>query len=459
VTANMTETERRARIDQALAALPELGDQAERVQLQWNGQRLVFPVVNVPLEAVVLNPVSHRIKAELESHPNQPVVEADPFSDEAQVLIAELLRLTPDFVNLKGDLAANGQTDYGVVTHAGLLVNANTRAVALRDLHKNYIKVAVLPEDADQASIEELEAQLQLAIERKQPYSFPNELLFIEDMKRRNMSDRDIALMLGYAVNTEAREVAKGEKEVQQRIRMLSLAREVGRLSGGRLPLTYFEGRRQILIEIDEEYEKTKGRDGVGAERVKNARLLGLLTNVYYRELRDVDATFLSDYLPVGLAENDLIRESAAALEDHTAAVADEEAFALFSPDDEQSPIPDVSVFLNALAASHGEDTLTLPGGTGPVSRDATISAFTSVYNAAVDDYRNDKKAADSISAPLTQLTGVVKTIKKATDTTKSVKHKAGFDAEALRGKIASAHRHLDALEAELAAAAPTADA
>ena len=459
MTTNMTEPERRTRINHALAALADLGDQAERVNLPWSGRHVILPVVSIPLEAVVLNPNSHRIKAELEAHPDRRLIDEDPFSEPAQDLIAELLRSTPDFDALKADLAENGQTDFGVVTHAGLLVNANTRAVALRDLRKGYIKLAVLPEDADQVAIEELEAQLQLAIERKQPYSFPNELLFIEDMKRRNMSDKDIALMLGYAVNSEAREVTKGEKEVQLRIRLLSLAREVSRLSGGKLPITWFEGRRQILIDIDKEYEESKNRDGVGAERVKNARFLGLLSNVYYRELRDVDATFLSDYLPVGLAENDVLKNTVPALEEHTATADEEGPLALFTMDEDQSTVPDVSIFLNALAASHGEDTVVLPGSPDAISRDAAIAAFSSVINAAVDDYRSEKKAADSITAPLTQLTAVVKTIKKATATTRSVKERQGFDSEGLRSRIASARRGLDALEAELPAVAATPDA
>ena len=81
MTTNMTETERQARIDQALAAIPGMGDQVEKPRIRWNGQSLVLPVVSIPLEAVVLNPSSHRIKAELESHPDRQAVIADPFGE------------------------------------------------------------------------------------------------------------------------------------------------------------------------------------------------------------------------------------------------------------------------------------------------------------------------------------------------------------------------------------------
>ena len=147
------------------------------------------------------------------------------------------------------------------------------------------------------------------------------------------------------------------------------------------------------------------------------------------------------------------MKDTVAPMEAHTVNQADD-ARALFAVDDDvdSSPVLDVSIVLDALAQSHGDDTLVLPGTAAPVSRDAAISVFTSAFTSAVTDYATDKKASDSITAPLTQITSVVKTIKKATDTTKAVKSRAGFDAEGLRAKIASAHRGLDALEAELPA-------
>jgi hypothetical protein len=56
-----------------------------------------------------------------------------------------VLRETEGFERLKVNLAEEDQREAGVVTRAGLLVNGNTRAAALRDIDKQYIRVAVLP--------------------------------------------------------------------------------------------------------------------------------------------------------------------------------------------------------------------------------------------------------------------------------------------------------------------------
>ena len=59
------------------------------------------------------------------------VILEEGLADEA--FIAER---TEGFEDLKANLGEVGQNDVGVVTRRGVLVNANTRAVALRDLGK-----------------------------------------------------------------------------------------------------------------------------------------------------------------------------------------------------------------------------------------------------------------------------------------------------------------------------------
>ncbi|MEI2815870.1 MAG: hypothetical protein V9E99_05370 [Microthrixaceae bacterium] len=119
------------------------------LDLRWKGTSQTLPVVKVPLAATVLNPRSHRIRGELESRGDEAdVVTSDPYSGEAQDLIARILRETKGFDDIKAALERDGgQRDPGVITHKGLLVNVNTRRVALGDLGAEYIDVAVLPAD------------------------------------------------------------------------------------------------------------------------------------------------------------------------------------------------------------------------------------------------------------------------------------------------------------------------
>jgi hypothetical protein len=100
---------------------------AERLRLPWKDSEYAATVVTIPLSAVVLNPRSHRIRSQLESVAQKDVVPRDPFGEEAQNIIAEILRRTERFDDLKANLKAAGQTDPGVVSHNGLLVNAKPR--------------------------------------------------------------------------------------------------------------------------------------------------------------------------------------------------------------------------------------------------------------------------------------------------------------------------------------------
>ena len=174
----ISEEARKTRIEEALRALPR---DSERIPVPWQDTTKTFPVIRISLDSVLLNPRSHRIRAQLESHPQRQLVLESPFSEESQDVITAVLRETEGFERLKVNLAEEDQREAGVVTRAGLLVNGNTRAAALRDIDKKYIRVAVLPGDATQEEIDELELRLQMKRDLKQEYTFTNELLFVEE--------------------------------------------------------------------------------------------------------------------------------------------------------------------------------------------------------------------------------------------------------------------------------------
>jgi hypothetical protein len=447
----MTQQARESHIEAALEGLKDLGDQYESIRYPWKGSQPVFKVVQISLDSVLLNPRSHRIKAELESSPKREAVAKDPFGEEAQEEISRLLRQTEDYEALKKDLQEHGQLDAGVVTRSGLLINANTRAVALRDLKEKYIKVAVLPADADEQSIEELEAYLQLRVERKQPYSFPNELLFVEDMRKRGLSEEDLALQLGWAAAREPGELKKGRNRVQQYIRMLAIVREVAKLSNGAVPITYFDGKRQTLQEIDDTYEQTKAKAPDVALKVRSARLLGLVARVGYRELREVDETFLADYLPTGLRENTDFTEVVEKLEQQSPAPASDPDLSLF-----EDPVPagptilDVAPLLGTLLNSHGTEKVILPGKSDTSDRQVVLDGLLNLYNTAVEEYKTDRNAADEVGAPLALVKESIKKVNKAKVVADAVKSDSKFDAAAVSAQLDALDRSIKALRLAL---------
>ena len=167
------ENARRAVVAKELAASAQDPDR-ERSRLVWKKESVLFDVIRLPLDMVVLNANSHRVKAQLESESaeRRKIVHDTPWSDEAQSIIAEIIERTQDFEDILAEMRDPGQREPGVVSRVGVLINANTRVVALRKINaQNYVNVMVLPENALPKEIALLEADLQEKRDVKQPYT------------------------------------------------------------------------------------------------------------------------------------------------------------------------------------------------------------------------------------------------------------------------------------------------
>ena len=249
-------------MEKAREAAQDPSAHTESVNLPYkDGREGPFLVVSAAVNAVVFNPRSHRIQSQLESHPLRQLVRDEPFSDEAQTVIHEILSETEGFDALKENLKEYGQKDFGVVTRDGLLVNANTRLAALRELGVDYIRAALLPSDADEQAIDRLELELQVQRDFKQNYTFTNELIFINELLMSpGYSEEKVAKALNFAASSDVDELRRGTKRVKQCVRLLALIREIQDLGHGAIPLTYFDDKRQALIDLDDDFEHAEFR-------------------------------------------------------------------------------------------------------------------------------------------------------------------------------------------------------
>ncbi|MFV1991830.1 MAG: hypothetical protein ACC652_13950, partial [Acidimicrobiales bacterium] len=279
---------------------------AIRQRIPWKSGSERCTVIEVELDSVVLNPRSHRIRAQLDGHASRDVVATDPFGFEAQATLASLLRATLGFEDIKASLQQEGQHEAGVVTRSGVLVNANTRAVALRDLGKTYIDVMVLPPAASERQINELELRLQVREELKQEYTFTNELLFIQECMTNGWAEDRIARELRYTAQMGSE--TKARRHVQHQMRMLAAVEELRDMSNRRISYADFDGAKQALIDMDNAYESLKENSPEEASRLRAARIIGILAGVGYRELRSVDSSFVDTYLMAEIEDDTTLR-------------------------------------------------------------------------------------------------------------------------------------------------------
>ncbi len=295
----MTDEGRKRRLRAALKAHEDEPEPKESAPVAWRGAIELFPVVKLEVDVPLLNVRSHRLRAKLEGHPEGHLVADAPWTDEAQAVVTKVLKERHrNFERLKDSLRLEGQRDPGVITRSGILINANSRAVALRELddpEKRWIRVAVLPEDASPQELAELELQLQVQDPLKDDYALTEELLFIEEMFREfHKSPRQIALDLRWATD-DGRSLRAGEEKVNTRRRILALIREMQKMTRPPLPLTFFDDRLEALRALEATYSSLSAEDPARARRYRESWLAASLAGAgSVHDLRGVDEDFIS---------------------------------------------------------------------------------------------------------------------------------------------------------------------
>jgi hypothetical protein len=128
---SLTQHARREIIAAAVAAATA---ENERRPFAWRGENIMLPVVRIPVGDVLLNHRTHRVRAQVESlGAAGAIIETDSHSDEAQQLLADLIRETSGYGEVKATMRHQKQQEPGLITHEGVLVNANWTVPDLED--------------------------------------------------------------------------------------------------------------------------------------------------------------------------------------------------------------------------------------------------------------------------------------------------------------------------------------
>lgn len=464
---------RKAAISASAAAAKASAEEgkAELRAIQWKGGEILLPVATVALDHVLLNPHSHRIRGQMESldRATTGIVETDPFGAESQNLIRKILSDTEGFEKIYNALKRDNQLEPGVITDAGVLVNANTRAVALGMLGAEYIRVTVLPSDATQKEINDIELKLQMEIDVKQAYTLTSQLLFIEDLINSGLPTESIGRQVHPELTDSAADRKKAKAFVDDEIRLLSIVRDVLTASGGELKFTDFDDKRQALIEIDQDYQSMKNSKPEEAARIRDAQLTGMLTGIDYRKLREIDKRLMDKYVKPAMMEDSLLAGhldsllSASPAGNSGTNTSDLPGLDLLDSDDEFTPAASGEINMRGLfelIASTPEDgTLVLSASEGaePIARAALVTAVSGAFQIAIYNKALDEKAGDILQAPMSFLSDAARAIDKAREAYELVRNDKAFNTGAFDSAFGTLERAFDSLvdtrEEELSAA------
>lgn len=453
--AQITQAQRIQRIEQLVKELNKIPPERHEVErLPWaGGEPLHCPVIKMKVDEVLLYHRSHRVRAQLQDDPDWEELGKDPHSEAAQRVIERHVRdaRTPqEFAALKDSLEREGQTHPGVMTHDGVLVNANTRAVALREVEdpaKRYIRVAVLPGTAEPEDLALLELRLQMQKELKVDYTLTNELLFIEELSsERGLTDAQIARELRIEMKSEK----KGAAEIRLRLRMLDLLREMQRIPAESLPLTFFDSTAKLgyeqLREVHRVYHGLLERDPDEARSYLESFLLSIAVGVTpVHQIRKIDPVFMSEYMLPQLEEDEVIGDVAdrlvAPADTSKAAPAPAGAKALLGANDDKESAPlDLKGLINVVT---GRDKRVDISGTPLVlERDDVKEALKVAIITGVKEKKRDEKDADKLEAPISAVKAATREIDKAADAVKAIANDEDFDTKR-RKSLEAAHKKL----------------
>lgn len=460
--AQITDSQRALRIKQLLADLnkqPPEKHEVERLPSSNPDAPLLCQVISMPVDEVLLNHRSHRLRSQLTDDPEWQAVKNSPHGEAAQRIIERHVRearTKEQFNSLRESLQREGQTDPGVITHEGVLINANTRAVAFREMDSpRYIRVAVLPETIQPEEIALMELSLQMRKELKTEYSLTNGLLFIEELSiERKLSNAYIADKLRLYPDRPK----KGEEEVAQRLRLLDLLRQMKQIPSTPLPLSFFDDpahalSREQLRGILAKYTSLQEHDPAEAERYLESVLLAVAVGVTaVHRLRDVDASFMADYMVPHLSEDELVGPVTSQLV--TRATAEPSAAPrgvdLLRPR-EPDAVEDVDVRLLVNAVTQRDKTVKVPNSNFTLERDDLRDAIKAAITTGARDKSQDDKAANGLMAPLEAVKGANTQITRCMEALKAVANTPGFDdhkkrsVEAAYKKLKRGMKNLDA--------------
>ena len=459
--AQITAPQRVAKIKQLLNDLNKVPPERHEVERLpgTGGDPLLCPVIKISVDDVLLNHRSHRVRSQLDDDPEWAALASDPFSEAAQRVVERHVRdarTSEQFAALRDSLEREGQTAPGVMTFEGVLVNANTRVVALRGLEdpaKRYVRVAVLPETVGPDEIALLELRLQMQKELKVDYSLTNEVLFIEELSNeRHMSEAQIARELRISPESSK----KGEHEVKLRLRMLDLLREMQRIPAAPLPLTFFDSiSYEQLRELDRVYQPLIETDPDRARKHLESFLLSIAVGVTpVHQIRKIDSEFMASYMMPQLEDDEWVGSHAPALAKPRSTNGAQPAgvSALSTAKGAAEDSIDVKTLINIV--TQRDKRVPVPGTSVVFERDEVKESIKTAIIGGIAEKRRDVIAEDKLEAPAEALKAATKQLTRCIDSLRAIYDTPDFDNRRQRSVEAAFKKHkrtLRTLETELA--------
>ena len=296
-------------VEERLAALDGSTGVQETVTVEWRGQQRSLSVISMPVELLAYNPATHRVRAQRSLDPARDRdLDTDPFGPAGQAYLHHLLmgdpadpsKIDPSFEALKDDLQAHGQSEPGIITRAGVLINGNTRRAALKVLGQEHIRVGVLPPDAGHDDLQSIELSLQLRKDHRRDYSFMNFLLAVDERVAAGRPTNEILADFRMKATTFER-----SRWILAFVREAIERSQAPDAKGGvvAMRLVDFESDQGKLEELYRAYNALKTKSPDEAEALREQRLLAIALGKSKTDVRLIEPDFAERYMKRALPD------------------------------------------------------------------------------------------------------------------------------------------------------------
>jgi len=450
--AQITDAERKLRVRKLLADLNSIPPEKHEVVRVPGVDRepMLCQAITISADELLFNHRSHRVRSQLEDDAAWSSHANNPHSEEAQAIIARLIkedRTEERFTALKESLERDGQEHPGLITHDGLLVNGNTRAVAIREFPpgKRQIRVAVLPETVTPEQINIIELRLQMQEDFKGDYSLTNELLFIEDLSRMGFEPKDIAREM----RVYPGDPKKGALEIQTRLRILDVLRVMRKIPAEPLPLRYFDNKLALeqMRDVVRNYDSSMKTDPREAQRYLDTILLSVAAGVSsVHQLRRVDSEFVSEYVVSRLEEDEDVGTFAGHLLNGNGqtrdAIPPAGVKALLGNGTVTAEPTNVRNLINIVTQPKKDVELTVENKRVTLDKADIKRAVEVAFTVGIRDKKNDQSAENKLDAPADNIKKASNDLAKALEALRVVIDDDEFD-KSRRNKVGHAFKQL----------------
>jgi hypothetical protein len=383
----------------------------------WPRADKELPVVELEVDWVRFSTLNHRTKAEqlreVHNSKTPDLFTADPLGRAAQEAQGKILRGQMGFEELKADLKERGQQEHAVVSAEGVLINGNRRTAALRSLYRDdnflgarYVRCLLLPEDATADELVDLEAELQIARDFKQAYSWVNEALLIEELYERE--GRNFALV-ARKMHREKESVQSLYEKLQQLHQLVALSR------GTKLHVDFTENESAF----DELARYIKNKSKPEQDSVRSTYFLGTLSGVNYRTLRHLRRPDAANLVLAEMGSNKALKPLLATVAAESKPSSGSDALDELLGDDQGTETkggPDLMEVLGYIACRGLDQRVTLDGGGKVLVKDLQ-GTIHSAIEAAAREAEESARDATAVTAPMDRLEEAISKLERVVET------------------------------------------